>query len=238
MTSCQEWLYLDGLKAPVYYLCGYVPGAQQNDALSQKLIAFKSKNFEARQFWLNHFLTLCQKLFVKDHREIIIRALGHNELDVDLSTDYKNPLSNLCYHAARETNSRYVAGMIHKLKLIPPLKDLSRDERWNMVKDNFALSQIFMEGNLKTFWFVDDIITTGATARATWKALLDWYPNIDFRVIALARTVRDIDCNNISTELNPELTEDNILREKGEIYLSKSIRGLNIKFSNMDTFFI
>lgn len=238
MASYQEWIYLDGLKAPVYYLCGYVPGAQQNDAFSQKLIAFKSRNYKARQFWLDHFLRLCQKLFVKDQSEIIIRALGHNELDVDLSTDYKNPLSNLCYHAARETNSRYVAGMIHKVKMIPPLKDLTRDERWNMVKDNFALSQIFMEGNLKTFWFVDDIITTGATARATWKVLLNWYPDVEFEVIALARTVRDLDYNLNSTILNPEIKELNILREIEESYFTNNLRLLKFKFNNYDTFFL
>jgi len=238
MISCNEWLYLEGLKAPVYYLCGYIPGKNVTDILSKNLIGFKAGYYNARKFWLDHFLNLCENIFAKDESELIIRALGHNELDVDLSTDYKKPLSLLCNRAAKLTNSRYVAGMIHKLKVTPPLKGLSKDERWNIVKDNFALSQIFMSGNTKTFWFVDDIITTGATARATWKTLLDWYPDVDFKVIALARTVRDLNYNKNTAILNPEINKSNILREEEETYFTNHPQSANIQFDNKDTFFI
>lgn len=57
--------------------------------------------------------------------------------------------------------------MIYKRKVTPALKTLNKDERWNMVKNNFTLSQLFRPGVYKTVWFVDDIITTGATALAT-----------------------------------------------------------------------
>lgn len=152
--------------------------------------------------------------------------------------DYENPLGYLCYRIAKTVNCRYASGMIHKVKAIPPLKGLNKEDRWNIVKDNYGLSQLFRPGVYKTVWFVDDIITTGATARATWKALLDWYPDVDFRVIALARTVRDHDYDMNSTILNPEINENNILREEEGIYFSNNLNLFGIEFDNSDTFFI
>lgn len=237
MENCNEWLYLDGKKAPVYYLCGYIPISLGNDALSIKLLSFKAGNFQSRQFWLEYILNSYQSLFENGENELIIRSLGHNELGVDLNMDYKNPLGFLCYRLAKSVNCRYAKGMIHKLKVTPQLKTLSRDERWDVVKDNFALSQLFRPGVYKTIWFVDDIITTGATARATWKALLEFYPDIDFRVLALGRTVRVQDYNKNSTILAPEINENNTLREEEGTYLSNNLNSVRIKFDNTDTFF-
>lgn len=238
MENCNEWLYLDGKKAPVYYLCGYIPNSLGNDALSIKLLSFKAGNFQSRQFWLEYILNSYQSLFEKGENELIIRSLGHNELDVDLDMDYKYALGFICYRLAKLVNCRYAKGMIHKLKVTPQLKTLSRDERWDVVKDNFALTQLYRPGVYKTVWFVDDVITTGATARATWKALLEFYPDIDFKVIALARTVRDQDYNRNSTIDDPGITGNNTLREEEEIYFSNNLNSLGIRFDNNDTFFL
>jgi len=49
----------------------------------------------------------------------------------------------------------------------------------------------FIRRQIRTFWF----ITTGATARAAWRALLKYYPDIDFRVYTLVRTAHDPNFN-------------------------------------------
>ena len=237
MPNCNEWIYYDGLKAPVYYLCGYIPGANIHDALSQKLLSFKNGNVQARQFWLDRFLSSYQHLFDKGENDFIIRSLSHKELEIEFEVDLKNPLGSLCYRISKAVNCRYASGMIYKLKVTPPLKGLSREARWDMVKDNYGLSQLFSQMNRKTVWFVDDIITSGATARATWKALLHWYPEVDFRVIALARTVREQDYNLNSTILNPEINEFNVLREEEETYFTSNLKSVPFKFDNRDTFF-
>lgn len=238
MENCNEWLYLDGRKAPVYYLCGYIPISLGRDTLSKTLLAFKAGNFHARHFWLDQILNSYQQLFTKEGNALIIRSLGHNELDVDLNMDYKNPLGFLSYRLAKAINCRYAAGLIHKKNVTPPLKGLNKEERWKEVKDNFGLSQLFRPGLYNTVWFVDDVITTGATARAIWKALLDFYPDVEFKVIALARTVRDRDYNINSIILNQDISENNLLREEEETYFVNNLKYLKIRFDNTDTFFV
>lgn len=236
MENCNEFLYFDGHKAPIYYLCGYIPESKYSDPQSRKLLDFKFGSFEAKQYWLDQFLISYEHLFDKDESELIIRSLSHHEIYIDPNTDYKNPLGYLCYRISKTVHCRYAPGMLHKNNYTPTLKGLKKNERWDTVKDNFGLSQLFMPGSFKTVWFIDDIITTGATARATWKALLDFYPDIDFKVIALARTVREHDFNS----RKDDRAWSNILRENEEYYKSNLSKHHleEIKFDNSDTFFI
>lgn len=223
MDKVNEWLEFDGRKAPVHYLCGYVPGSVDEDKLSSKLLSFKAGNHTAKTFWFNHFLSKCDNLFMKDKSDLITRALSNNEQKVDLYMDYQQPLGYICNRTARLLKSRYAAGMLHKVKATSALKGLSKYERWEEVKDSYKVSEGFIRRKFKQFWFVDDIITTGATARAAWKALLECYPDIDFRVIALARTVHDPTYNTESTLIHDWeflKSHDLVLHETEQTYAS------------------
>jgi len=184
-------------------------------------------------------------LLLRNDSDLLTRALSHDELKVNLNTDYRTPLGYLCARTARLLRSRYAAGMIQKINLTPPLKGLSKDERWNVIKDNFKVSDGFNRRRFKQFWFVDDVITTGATARAVWKALLEFYPDIDFRVFALARTIRDVDFNKDLTFIEDwnRIKDDEylVIYEPAEEYEVSSEPGFvfpSLKFDNSDTFFI
>jgi len=243
METCNEWLEFEGRKAPVYYLCGFIPGSVGEDELSPKILSFKAGSFQAKQFWLNHMLNKCRELLIKDESDLFCRALSSDELTINVSNDYKTPLGYLCTRSAKLLRARYASGMLHKISMTPTLKGLSKHDRWELVKDNYRVSERFVRRKFMQFWFVDDVITTGATARAAWKALLEYYPDIDFRVLALARTVHDQAYNETSTliaDYKEMLQQDLLVYESEEQYCSQPPRsGLAIpEFSNEGTFFV
>lgn len=245
MSPCNEWLEYEGMKAPVHYICGYLPTTVGADVLSQKLLSFKSGHYPSMKFWLNIAFHDLHKLLAKDESDLVTRALSHDELKVDLNKDYRTPLGYVCARTTRFLNSRYAGGMIYKLHSTQPLKGLSKNERWEAIKDKFKVADGFNRRRFKQFWFVDDVITTGATARAVWKALLEFYPDIDFRVFALARTVHDQEFNKTSTIIEHwnEIKDipDRVLYEPEELYLpcSPLLSDLPmVSFDNSDTFFV
>lgn len=231
--------------APVYYLCGYLPTTEGSDMLSEKILRFKSNHYPTKKFWLNSALNSFNELLSRDDSDLLVRSLSHDELKVNLNTDFRTPLGYLCARTAKLLRSRYAAGMICKTGITPPLKGLSRDERQNAVKDIFKVADGFNRRRFKQFWFVDDVITTGATARAVWKALLEFYPDIDFRVFALARTIRDVDFNKDLTFIDDwnRIKDDEylVIYEPAEEYEVSSELGFvfpSLKFDNDGTFFV
>lgn len=194
MRPFNEWLEFDGRKAPVYYLCGYLPTAEGADAVSQSILSFKNYYYPAMQLWLQYVLEDFDTV-EKDKRDLMFRALAHNEIRATFKTEAKAPLAFICQKISRWSKIHYPFEMLKKNAETKPLKFLTKEERWEAVKDNFQVCDGFTKRQFRSFWFVDDIITTGATARAVWKALLEYYPDIDFRVYALARTVHDPNFN-------------------------------------------
>lgn len=244
MRPCNEWLEFNGRKAPVYYLCGYVPTGDGADAISQSLLSFKNRYYPAMQLWLQYASEDFDTL-EKDRQDLMFRALGHDEIRATFKTEAKSPLAFLCQKISKRSKIRYPFEMIKKKSETKPLKFLTKEERWEAVKDNFQVCDGFTRRQFRTFWFMDDIITTGATARAVWKALLEYYPDIDFRVYTLARTVHNPTFNmdqpiDETFQDRRDYYYDHVLEEE-EPYLKagSDLRKLPIpKFNNEDTFFV
>lgn len=244
MRPCDEWLELDGRKAPVYYVCGYLPSVDRGDAIPKSILSFKNRYYPAMQLWLQYVFDDFDTL-EKDGRDIMVRALAHNELRATFETESQEPLAFLCQKISRWSKICYRFDMLKKIAETKPLKFLSKEERWKAVKDSFQVCDGYTRRQFRTFWFIDDIVTTGATARAAWKALLEHYPDIDFRVYALARTVHDPTFNN--NHLIHETFQErknfyyNLVQETEEPYL-KAITDLRQfpmpAFSNENTFFV
>ncbi|WP_270087220.1 ComF family protein [Sphingobacterium sp. SYP-B4668] len=244
MRNPNEWLELDGRKAPVYYICGYIPSRQGGDPISESILKLKQGNFTAIHFWLRYLLDDFLPL-ESDLQDIMVRALGHREMQVTPKSEAQQPLAYLCEKTRRPSRIRYPFQMLKKVRETQPLKFLTKEQRWNTLQDVYQVGDGFTRRQFRTCWFVDDIITTGATARAVWKALLDQYPDIDFRVYALARTVYD-------PEYNSDLSADvpygsrwqsyfPAAEEPAEGYGDKllDIRDLPMPdFSNQNTFFL
>ncbi|MEJ5144735.1 ComF family protein [Sphingobacterium sp. MYb388] len=244
MRNPNEWLELDGRKAPVHYVCGYLPRSQGYDPISESILSLKKNYRPAVNVWLGFMYDDFGKL-EHDLKDIMVRALGHNEQRATFASEKEQPLAYLCHRTARASRIRYPFDMIKKLHETPELKYLSKEDRWDALKDTFQVCYGYNRRTFRRFWFIDDVITTGATARAVWKALLKDYPDIDFRVYALARTVYD-------PTFNKELEEDKAyqemrdfyyptVREEGQPYLSNFNGVLKLpmpSFNNEGTFFI
>lgn len=140
---------------------------------------------------------------------------------------------------------RYPFQMLKKVRETQPLKFLTKEQRWNTLQDVYQVVDGFTRRRFRTCWFVDDITTTGATARTVWKALLRHYPDIDFRVYALARTVYD-------PQYNSDLSADETYESRWQSYFpvaEEPVEGYGDKvldfrdlpmpdFSNENTFFL
>lgn len=244
METFKRHILYRGKSAPLHYLCGYIPGRFGDDALSSRILAFKSgRNAAVLNMW-QEFAIEAFREFDIGPDDIIIRALSHRETCSTSVSEERNPLAKLARGIAGNFDCAYLPELIHKRKATRRLVGLSRDNRWKEAGNSYTVDKALLPASPRSVWLVDDVITTGSTARAIWKALLGVMPNVDFNVFTLARTAWTADANEALRLEGPDCTwEDGImvLHEPETIYEPAPISASDLtspEFDNEHTFII
>lgn len=235
MKVYTEKLGLGSNTAPVHFLCGYIPGYPSTDALSRSLMSFKYGRKNEVAAWTHFALEAFSELDLSA-ADIIIRPFAHEEMNANRFSFSKSPLTMLCRAIADKYGAGFQPDLIEKKRVTKSLKGMGRDSRTKELSGVYRANPANATFSFRKIWMIDDVLTTGTTARAVWKALKTVLPDVDFNVFALARTTHD-DGFNADSEWN--ITEQSILRENPMEYLSEPITPQLLQyphFDNKDTY--
>lgn len=187
MKTFRERLMYRGDSAYIHYLCGYIPGRLGSDGLSGSILAFKEGTPREMAMWTAFAVEAFAQLDI-DPDDLILRALSHSETEVDNESDSRSPLGTLCRSLADVYGCTYRNDILAKRRPTRRLRSLGRDDRWKELNGEYTIDREGSRLDFRKVWLVDDVITTGATARAIWKACLSPWPDMVLQVFALART--------------------------------------------------
>jgi predicted amidophosphoribosyltransferase len=170
---------------PHYFLCSYLPVSAGRDRLSRSLLDFKQGFQPDLAAWID--CTLDVGSFIPVTKDtIIIRALQHDE-----TTAGDNPptsLDLLGQALAARFYCHYQPLLLRKSRATPPCKQLSRGRRVAELRQVYSLLPLQEPATPHpSFLLIDDILTTGTTARMILAAIREPYPESPFRVFTLAK---------------------------------------------------
>ncbi len=120
-----------------------------------------------------------------DADTVILRALNSHETFV---TGTLTPLDRLGNSLATVFDCTYYPAMLHKTKLTPSIKSLTLPEREAALKDVYRIDPELFDLNHRKVLIIDDVTTTGATACAIIKSILEHFPEAGMNIFSLAWT--------------------------------------------------
>ncbi len=170
---------------PHYFLCNYLPVSAGRDRLSRSLLDFKQGLVPDLDAWIDCMLEAGEFIPVtKD--TIIIRALQHEETAA--TGDPPASLDLLGKALAARFDCRYQPLLLRKSRATLPCKELSRGQRVAGLRHIYSLLPLpGPAASSPPFLLIDDILTTGTTARMILEAIRQRYPESPFRVFTLAK---------------------------------------------------
>jgi hypothetical protein len=222
-----------------YYLCAYLAGRIGHDPLSESIINFKNGNPEHIQAWIDCAVKRLRA--IRPSGFLIIRALGSDETEA--APDLVEPLDLLGRAIAEKYKGKWIPQLLSKTRCTKPLHRIStREERYkemaNVNRVNSSLT------DLKGRWIllIDDVVTTGVTARYIIRALKAVDKSVFVIVFSLARTDYDPGFNQqLDLQGDNYSWNDNqtwALHEPEPFYLPKLLaeQDKNFDFGNSNTF--
>ena len=187
---------------PHHYLCNYLPVSAGRDTLSRSLLKFKHGLQPDLDGWIDCSLELLAALPFPEGT-IILRALQHDETIVQeegpASMDFLGQALATCFHC------HYQPALLRKSRITQPNKGLSRGQRRTELNDVYTLADPAITPGpgdqpaltslhplpAPPFLIIDDILTTGTTARMIIRAIRRHYPRSPLRVFTLAKADYD-----------------------------------------------
>jgi len=136
--------------------------------------------------WIDIAIQGCASKF--DSIDIVIRALGHNELE---NTNTDEPLDQLCYEIATSLDSVYARDVLRKKY---PNEKLQNAGGPKNRKDTLIKSKpSFRKGKhtyskIPKILIVDDVTTTASTAEIWAQTIKDTFPDCEIYLFALCQT--------------------------------------------------
>jgi predicted amidophosphoribosyltransferase len=188
-----------------YYLCSYLPLAAGPDDLSISLIRFKQRTQPDLDTWIEDSARLLAALPFPPET-IIIRALRHEETTV--RPEFPAAIDLLGQTLASRLHCHYYPDLIYKTSSTLPNKHLTRHQRRTQLLDVYRLataatplpsdpnplspatSSLPLTPPLNPdtpFLIIDDMLTTGSTARAIIRTLRIHLPDCPIRIFTLTR---------------------------------------------------
>jgi predicted amidophosphoribosyltransferase len=159
-----------------YFLCNYLPASAGRDNLSQSLLRFK----KGRQPDLDAFIDCSISLFSTApilSGAVIVRALHHQETTASGTV---SPLDLLGQQLAQQYSHHYLPGLVLKHRSNQPLKLFSKPRRDEELQGLYYLDAGFASylPHPPVSWvIIDDVLTSGSTARAIIHAIDQVYPD-------------------------------------------------------------
>jgi predicted amidophosphoribosyltransferase len=189
---------------PHYYLCNYLPVAAGHDTLSRSLLQFKLGRQPDLAGWIDCSLEMLDAVPIAADT-IIIRALHHDETFAII--DPPASLDLLGQSLATHFRCDYRPALLQKLRPTGECKSLSRQQRQKELDNIYILEPADTPApgpalspatatdptrpfpqppGTPPFLIIDDILTTGTTARMIFRAIRRRYPHSPLQVFTLA----------------------------------------------------
>jgi predicted amidophosphoribosyltransferase len=116
---------------------------------------------------------------------IIVRALRHQETSLPTSTPCS--LDLLGQAIATQFRCSYLPSLLSKTHPTRQNKGLSVDDRNSELEGIYTFTSAVPITATSPFLLIDDLLTTGATARAILDALRQKFPSCSIRIFTLAK---------------------------------------------------
>jgi len=187
--------------ANVFYLGYYLEG------IKQEIWAFKDGVNEAVKRWSNKAVELADNF---PNIDVVVRALGHSELEV-LGSD--KPLDKLALDLADALGAVYQPSLITKDCKLEKSTKLSASDRKLQIQGVYSAHlEKLPKSKLEklTFLIVDDVYTSGATTNEIYRAISEAYKEAGVYIFTLAKTLYRAEVDTISKEMqiNTQLFAD------------------------------
>jgi predicted amidophosphoribosyltransferase len=186
MALQQTFLSYNNALYDHYYLCRYLPRSAGRDTLSHSLLKFKQGRHPDLEGWIDCATEMLTAMPLPPHTTLI-RALHHNETTIP---DTPIALDLLGQALASRFHHHYCPRLLQKARLTAPVKAFAKPQREEELQDLYSIapSDTAAPGGIPRHWLIiDDILTSGATARAILQAILDRYPTAPVTIFTLTR---------------------------------------------------
>jgi len=168
----------------LYHLHYYFSKNPEIDGVRKLILDFKNYEEQSVRYFLIEAIEKLQVLDI-DSRVLVIRALSSQELVIgDMGSGSLDRLG-LCLAAVFDCE--YDPAVIYKKRHIIPLKTLGILQRQAVLEGVYSFNADGFE-RLRRVLIIDDIVTTGSTARAIAAPILKVFPNADIMVFAIGWT--------------------------------------------------
>jgi len=180
-----------------YYLCHYLPLSAGVDTLSRSLLKFKRGIQPDLDAWIRSALEVFHNIPLSPDT-IIIRALRHDETQVQGAPS--SSLDLLGQALSTPFQCQYLPSLLRKSRPTLNNKGLTRDQRETELNDVYSIATenlpLAMASSPATtphlpipppFLLIDDILTTGTTARTIIHTLQQSFPLSPIQVFTLAK---------------------------------------------------
>jgi predicted amidophosphoribosyltransferase len=168
----------------LYHLHYYFSKEPEIGGTRKMIIDFKNYEEDAVRDLIFEALEKLRALDI-DHHVLVIRALMSHELIIgDMGS---GSLDRLGTSLAGVFGCDYDPGVIYKRRHTVAIKSLNILQRQAALDGIYAFNRSGFE-SLKRILIIDDIVTTGTTARAIALPILQAFPNAEINVFAIAWT--------------------------------------------------
>lgn len=187
MSLQQTYLICNNERYPHYHCTFYQPVSAGKDSFSHSLLRFKEGKQPDLSGWLDCALESFGSAPIPGGT-LIVRALHHYETRL---SPLPTALDLLGTTLAEEYHHYYCPRLLQKKTLTLPIKGLTRAERRSRLKDLYCIDEDYAaslpEKSPASILVIDDLLTTGTTARAIIRLLKRFYQRAGVAVFTLAR---------------------------------------------------
>jgi predicted amidophosphoribosyltransferase len=194
MALHKTFILHEGIVYPHYFLSNYLPLYLGADKMSGSLLNFKDGRQPDLGIWIDRALAGISSMQWPPG-VLVIRALHHQETKA--GTGGETPLDLLGLALASGIGGSYRPDLLRKTKPAPGIKRLPTREREEILKDIYYIGvpsqapDIAVPPQLPVqpsgILLIDDILSTGSTARAIMQAIFGRFAREDFCLFTLAR---------------------------------------------------
>jgi hypothetical protein len=204
------------------------------DPLSESIINFKNGNPEHVQAWID--CAVRRVRYLRPQGFLLVRALRSSETTVALDSD--QPLDRLGQAIAAKCKATWLPQLLTKSRPTQPLHTLhTRAGRLAELDNVYQVDGSLTDLKYRRILVLDDVVTTGVTARCIIRALKAAERSMFVMVFSLARTDYD-PLGNQRLALDGEAYKwadtSWIAQEPAQFYLSKLLAGQDKHFDYGD----
>jgi predicted amidophosphoribosyltransferase len=170
-----------------YFLCTYLPYSSGKDNLSRSLLRFKSRLQIDLQAWIECCSLELNSILSENF--ILLRALHNNETVPTLSG-----MDHLGVELAEKNRCHFRPQWLTKIHPTRPLKSLRKTDRLMELNEVYQFRPNEAAHD-QHYLILDDILTTGTTAFAIARAIVDVEKDARITIFTLAKVDYDAQLN-------------------------------------------